>query len=222
MVKKTTKKTIVRSHSRRVPISEKNPTGTTIVDRHSREYDGQSLDRDQIKAIVKAYPHKNLLFPSVIDLGFRFEKQYDILIAIWCDFFNKKFPASEAIDPNVLKALIASESSFHEVTPKNSIAFGIAQITKETLKVVQDPAGETRNFIFKKIRLKDLHDPDICIAIAARWLFRKRETAKSKLKRIPSNEELILEYKGLLKSSTRYKDKGLENFRTHYEKLIGK
>ena len=46
-------------------------------------------------------------------------------------------------DHDLIKALIASESSF-EPDPKTNrkITLEIAQITKQTLKIVQDPNGE--------------------------------------------------------------------------------
>jgi len=39
------------------------------------------------------------------------------------------------------------------------------------------------------------------------------------LKRAPDHEELILEYKGLLKSKTDYKNKALKKFRKDYADL---
>lgn len=52
--------------------------------------------------------------------------------------------------------------------------------------------------------------------MGVRWLFRKRATAMNQLKRAPDHEELILEYKGLLKSKTDLKNKALEIYREHY------
>ena len=52
--------------------------------------------------------------------------------------------------------------------------------------------------------------------MAVRWLHRKKETATSKPKRAPNHEEVILEYKGLLKSSTKLKDEALEIYRSPY------
>jgi hypothetical protein len=57
------------------------------------------------------------------------------------------------------------------------------------------------------------------IPLATRWFIRKRETARSKLKRGPTSEELILEYKGLLNSKTKYKENALKSFRKAYGKL---
>lgn len=221
MAKKNQKKiTTVREHPLHVPVSKKNPTGMTIRDRHLRRLKGTYLDVSEIEDIFKNYDRKNLIYPTAKKLNkYKNADKYDEIIAVWTDYFNKKFNANPPLHPDVVKALISSESSFRTDPSENKIALGIAQITKKTLKILQDPKGEAKDFIFNKIRQKDLKNPDIAIPMAVRWLFRKRATAMSKLKRAPDHEELILEYKGLLKSKTDYKKQGLKNFKEDYEKL---
>ena len=217
--KSTQKISIVRKHPLHVPVSNKNPTGITIRDQHPRRLHGTSLNIEDIKFIVKNYNRNGLQYPTPNDLHFENGNQYDETIAIWTDYFNHKFNSIFPLHPNVVKALIASESGFQSDPPINKVARGIAQITKQTFKTLQDPKGETKDFIFYKIRQKDLLDPGIAIPMAVRWLFRKKKLANHKLKRDPTIEELILEYKGLLKSKTSLKDKALENFRKNYEQL---
>ncbi|MCB0392678.1 MAG: transglycosylase SLT domain-containing protein [Bdellovibrionales bacterium] len=218
-IKKRT--TIVREHPRHVPVSKKNPDGITIVDRHPRRLPGTYLDADEIKSTFKKHKRKGLVYPATKRLKeYKNADKYDELIAIWTDYFNKKFDANPPLDPDVVKALIGSESGFRADPAENrKIALGIIQITKPTLKILQDPGGEAKQFTFKDIRQKDLKDPAVSIPMGIRWLFRKRETAKSKLKRTPNHEELILEYKGLLKSKSDYKKAGLKKYRELYEKL---
>lgn len=211
--------TIVREHPLRVPVSKKNPTGITIRDRHPRRLKGTYLDADEIETIFKNYNRKGLVYPTRHNLHFPDGNKYDETIAIWTDYFNKKFNANPPLDPDIVKALIASESEFKKDPPGNKIAIGIAQITKSTLKVIQDPTGEAKDFTFYKIRQKGLKNPNIAIPIGIRWLFRKKELATHRLKRDPNAEELILEYKGLLKSKSKYKNKALESFRKNYEIL---
>ena len=224
MPKKSRKKiTTVREHPRHVPVSRKNPGGITIVDQHPRRLSGTYLDAEEIESIFKSYDRKGLAYPTSGRLKeYENSDEYDELIAIWADYFNKKFDADPPLDVDVIKALIASESGFDIDPSGNKIAFGIAQITGETLKVLQDPTGEAKDFIFKKIRQKDLKNPNIAIPMAVRWLFRKKATAASKLTREPTAEELVLEYKGLLKSKTDYKNRALSSFRKNYGKLKGK
>jgi len=208
--------TTVKEHPRKVPVSKKNPTGITIVDKHPRRLDGTYLDRIEVVKIIKNYDLKKLIYPKSGKLNIYSDSdKYDELIAIWTDYFNKKFPSDSLLDPDVVKALIGSESDF-KLDPVNPAAFGIAQITKETFKALQDPKGEVKEFIFTKFTLKDLKDPNVAIPMAIRWLFRKKRLAQGKLGREPSAEEIILEYKGLLKSTSKYKDKALKKFRELY------
>lgn len=221
MLKKSQKKvTVVREHPLHVPISKKNPTGITIRDRHLRRLKGTYLDPSEIEAIFKNYNQKGLIYPTPKKLNeFMNADKYDELIAIWTDYFNKLFNVDPLLEPDVVKALIASESGFRADPPKNKVALGITQITKDTFKILQDHQGEAKDFIFTKVRQKDLKDPNIAIPMGVRWLFRKRATAANQLKRPPNREELILEYKGLLKSKTKYKKDALKNFRKNYAKL---
>lgn len=205
-----------------VPVSKKNPTGITIRDRHLRRLKGTYLDASEIEAIFENYNRKNIIYPAKEKLSQTNSDKYDEIIAVWCDYFNKKFSANPLLDPNVVKALIASESDFLEDPPRNPKATGIAQITPETHRIVQDPEGEVKDFIFKDIRKKDLKNPAIAIPIAIRWLSRKKRLAEGKLGRTVDAEEIILEYKGLLKSKSEFKNKALERFRKEYGQLTKK
>jgi len=222
MPKKTRKKiTTVREHPLHVPVSEKNPTGITIRDRHFRRLKGTYLDAAEIESIFKNYDRKGIVYPTKGKLTKEYKDadKYDEAIAVWTDYFNKKFNADPPLDPDVVKALIASESEFRTDPHENKKAFGITQITPSTLKIVQDPKGEAKDFIFNKIRQKDLKDPKIAIPMGVRWLFRKRATAMNQLKRAPNHEEVNLEYKGLLKSDSDYKKAGLKKYRKSYAEL---
>ena len=62
-------------------------------------------------------------------------------------------------------------------------------------------------------------NPKIAIPMAIRWLFRKKRLAEGKLGRPATAEEIILEYKGLLKSKSNYKKHALDRFKDDYGKL---
>ena len=79
-----------------------------------------------------------------------------------------------------MKALIASESGFRLDPRENKVAFGIAQITKDTLRIIQDPKGETKEFIFNKIRQKDLKNPNIAIPMGHRSEFAYYQALSAK------------------------------------------
>jgi len=57
-------------------------------------------------------------------------KKYDDIIRGWTNYWNNIFKPSEPLDPDLVKALIGSESSF-KLNPKdNPLAFGLMQITE--------------------------------------------------------------------------------------------
>lgn len=181
------------------------------------------LRREDIKEIFKNHNRKGISYPTAGKIPeHKTADDFDELIAVWTDYFNAKLKADPSFDPDAFKALLASESGFRLRTPENKIAFGIAQITKQTWTILQDPKGEAKEFIFNDIRQKDLKDPTIAIPMGIRWLMYKSKRAAAKLGRQPTQEEIILEYKGLLKSKSEYKKKALESYRKYYGKLKSK
>lgn len=206
-----------------VPVSEKNPTGVTIRDQHLRRLPGTYLKRDEINEIFRNHNRKGISYPTKGKISeHKTADDYDDLIAVWTYYFNDKLKTDPPFDPDVFKALLASESGFRLHTPENKIAFGIAQITKQTWTILQDPKGEAKEFIFNEIRQKDLRDPSIAIPMGIRWLMYKSKRAAAKLGQQPTHEEIILEYKGLLKSKSQYKEDALDSYRKYYGKLKGK
>ncbi|MEQ1877467.1 MAG: transglycosylase SLT domain-containing protein, partial [Bdellovibrionia bacterium] len=184
MTKKSQQKTTtVHEHPLHVPVSKKNPTGVTIRDKHVRRLKGTYLDPKEIESIFKNYDRKNLVYPAKGKLLQKNSDKYDEQIAVWTDYFNKKLNSNAPLDPDIVKALVASESDFREDPSENKTAFGITQITPETLKALQDPKGEVKEFIFRDIRKKDLKKPNIAIPMAVRWLSRKKRLAEGKLGR---------------------------------------
>ncbi len=228
MAKKANKKvkkkiTTVLEHPIQVPISEKNPTGITIRDQHLRRLPGTYLKRDDIEGVFRSHNRKGILYPASGKIPKpKNADDYDELIAVWVDYFNSKLKAEQPLDPDVFKALLASESMFRHLTPENKTAFGIAQITKQTWTILQDADGEAKEFIFSDILQKDLRDPNVAIPMGVRWLMYKSKRAAAKLGKRPSHEDIILEYKGLLKSKTEYKNKALKSYRYYYGLLKNK
>lgn len=216
--KKKTKVVSVKEHSRKVPISAKNPGGITIVDKHSRYIDGKFIDQEMIGNIFREYKKKGLVYPASGKLKYPNADKFDELIAVWCDYFNQKLNLSPQIDPDMVKALIATESGFNPLA-KNKIAQGLTQITKNTLEIMQDLDGEAKDFVFKGIKRKDLDDPNISMAMGVRWLAQKQKLAFSKLNRAPTPDEVVRMYKGVLKDKSKKATKIMESYREFYEKL---
>ncbi|MBY0384409.1 hypothetical protein K2X05_04550 [bacterium] len=215
--------TTVRAHQMHVPVSSKNPAGITIRDQHLRRLPGTYLKREEIEESFKKYNKKDLVYPASGKILEHLDAdKYDDLIAVWTHYFNDKLKVTPPLDPDVFKALLASESGFQLDIPKNKKAFGIAQITRDTWMIIQDPKGEAKEFIFNKIRQKDLKNANIAIPMGVRWLIYKSKRAAAKLGRQPTHEEIILEYKGLLKSKSKYKENALSSYRKYYGQLKGK
>lgn len=81
--------------------------------------------------------------PCPVDLGFKNKgDQYDEFIAGWTKYWNDVLQPEIPLDPNIVKALIATESSFEKDVlaskrNKNS-ARGLMQITNDTRKILGD------------------------------------------------------------------------------------
>jgi soluble lytic murein transglycosylase-like protein len=216
--KKKTKTVVVRQHQRRVSISKKNPLGQTIVDRHMRHIDGQYLDLNLIYETFKNYEKKNSLYPAKGKLNLPNEDRYDDYIAIWVDYFNKKLNLKSPLDPDMIKALIASESTFNH-NAVNAKATGLTQITTDTLKILQDLDGESKDFVFKDIRRKDLKNPNTSIALGVRWLAYKKSYVEKVLKRTATSDEVIQAYKGILNDKSTDANDIMKKYRMFYGKL---
>jgi hypothetical protein len=128
-------------------------------------------------------------------------KKFDLNIAGWTKYWNDIFKESPRLDPNLVKALIESESTFREeVTNKDKrgrpVAWGLLQLRNLTRRILGDERGELKDH-YLTLTKEDLLDGNANICAGVRWLFHKRTLASSKLKRPASWMEAIIEYKGL-------------------------
>lgn len=164
--------------------------------------------------------------PSSNNLGFKIKGQsYDSIIRGWTKYWNDIFQPSEKLDPNVVKALIASESSFNLLSGKNKrgSAKGLMQLMPATLEYLKGHEGELDNNVFD-FSSDDVWDPNFNISAGVRWLFRKRETASSRLKRTATWTESVAEYKDYLRrklKDKKAKQKGMETFEAFLRVLEG-
>jgi hypothetical protein len=183
-----------------------------------RHIDGQYLDKTLLEETFRTHPKKGISFPAKGKLKIPGEDQFDELIAVWVDYFNKKLKLETPLDPHMIKALIASESTF-EPNAVNKNASGLTQITTDTLKILQDLGGESKEFVFKDIKKKDLKDPNTSIALGVRWLAYKKKYAERILKRTATSDETIQVYKGILGDKSGKAIKIMHSFRGYYEKI---
>lgn len=210
----------VHEYDRHVHLSLKNPDGTTSVRAHCRSNPSKKdqLYPDEILLISSSHKQEKIISgsigklkdpPNVNDL--------DDLIVLWTQYWNDIFDPSDKLQPNFMKAMLFSESSFRmniddvKVSSRN-YARGPMQITDETRKVLTDEKGELKDH-FMTLSSADVRKPEIAIAAATRWLFHKRDLASHSLKRQATWEEAVAHYKGYLKKGRVLRDgKGMKNF----------
>jgi len=218
----------VQTHSLRVPPSHKHPEGVTAI-RHGHCAKNPTrkdqLYPDEIREMAKTNFTKVKEKPCPIDLGFKGKKkgnQYDDLIAGWTQYWNDVFEPSIPLDPDIVKALIASESEFvskrlANKKDKNS-ARGLMQVTNKTRKILGDEKGELKDHYLTLTR-DDLNDPNLNICAGVRWLFQKAKIASSLKGREATWEEAVAEFKGVRLSSESRASELLDRFNKFFGKL---
>ena len=135
--------------------------------------------------------------------------QYDHLIQGWVTYWNDILKPSDPLDPHVVKALIASESSFNSKAWNKrkglERADGLMQITHRTLQYLKDNFKELRDH-YINLNPKDMLDPNLSICAGVRWLFRKKEIADSKTIGGASWIDAVGKYKRYEMDSPRMKE----------------
>ena len=94
-------------------------------------------------------------------------------------FSNPKIP----LDPDLVKALIASESADFNPDPPRPRpdklkARGLLQVTDSSRIMLDGGVAELSDH-FVHVGLKEMTDPVLNIAAGTRWLFRKKQIADS-------------------------------------------
>lgn len=215
MAKKSSRTYVLRSGKHPWRIC---PIGYHWVNKHPRKEDKDSivlvkghcrrnpsnkdvLEIDEIQEISSVFISmlKKEDLPAKHDLGFgKNGNKYDELIGLWTKYWNDIFVLKNKLDPNIVKALMATESGFREIPTRASRghkAIGIMQLMPETVKYLSS-AKELRDFQID-LSQRDAMDPAVNIASAVRWLFRKREVGESRLKKKLTWIEVVEEYKGI-------------------------
>jgi hypothetical protein len=216
----------VRTHLLRIPPSKKNPRGSKTTRHGHCAHNPSGKDQlysDEIREIGH-HNFKNVKDkPCPIPMGAgRAGTQYDELIAGWTKYWNDVFRPVPPLEPNVVKALIATESRFRpkklaDARDQNS-ARGLMQITNKTRKILSDEKGELKDH-FITVTREELNEPSNNICAGIRWLFRKREIATSVINRPASWEEAVQEFKGTRTVGKRRAQELIERFRSELEKL---
>lgn len=158
------------------------------------------LYSDELNLIAEKYFSKLKGPPSNQSLGYSQGNKFDELVRGWCKYWNEIFLPKIPLDPNLVKALIATESGFRATVKikdgkGQGYATGLMQVTTKTLRILADEGGELKDH-YIHLEQKELTNPNFNIAAGIRWLFRKKEIVSSRLQREGTWEETILFYKG--------------------------
>ncbi len=216
----------VQEHSLKIPPSKKNPTGTITTRRGhcARNKSGKDqLYPDEIYEISQRNfkTVNELPCPAEFEFGHS-GSQYDSLIAGWTKYWNEVLKPEIPLDPNIVKALIATESRFNPLilaNNKNSdSARGLLQITNKTRKILADENGEIKDH-YLTLTKEDLNDPSNNICAGIRWLFRKRAIAEGIMKRKVTWEEADAEFKGTRTTSAKRAKELMNEFNRRLEVL---
>lgn len=152
------------------------------------------------------------------------QNQFDELISGWTAYWNDVLKPKTPLHPNIVKALIASESTFKlKSKAKNEevgFARGLIQITEETQGILKNTKGEIKN---NYVILSDdeIWEPNKNICAGVRWLFQKKYLLDHRLKKETSWKEVLMEYKG----KTNYKSEEntrINNDLENYLKILDK
>jgi Transglycosylase SLT domain len=216
----------VRTHPMHVPPSKTHPGGSVTTRHQHCAHNPSRKDQlypEEIQEITNQNFHDLKNKPCPLPLKFRAKgSKYDEPIAGWVQYWNEVLKPDEPLDPNLVKALIASESGFepkklYKKTDSNS-ARGLTQITNATRKLLGGAKGGLKDHLIT-VTKSELNDPNVNICAGVRWLFEKRRLASSMLKRPASWLEAIWEYKGLRTASKEDAEKIKNIFNKFYEEL---
>jgi len=196
----------VRDHDLHIKPSQNHPDGKTIRHGHCADNPSHkdSLYAGEIHDIAEKY-FSNLRGPPKLDsLGYDHGNDYDEFIRGWTKYWNDIFQPKDPLDPNLVKALIATESGFDKnikVRAGKGIGYarGLMQVTDQTQKILEDIRGELKDHLVH-VSQNEMTNPNMNIAAGIRWLFRKKEIADSRGKALPWIDA-ISKYKKLPKDS---------------------
>jgi hypothetical protein len=222
-------KHLVREHTVHVSPSKKHPSGKDAIwhEHCANNPSGKDeLSYAEIKYISKTY-FSSLIGPPTADVLtqiFADADKYDVEIRGWVQYWNDIFQLDNPLDPNLVKALIATESSFILKPKEHKYVYGLMQITGRAHQYLGGANKELRDHFFS-VSTDELIDASCNIAAGVRWLFRKKQTASALLDREATWEETIEDYKAILEKRIHgkpYNLKPMEDFRKYYKILSGR
>ncbi len=210
----------VRRHARNVKASSKHESGKTSVRQHCRRNpSGKSqLYPDEILEIMERGAAELQGLGTIARLSTPTEaNNFDMEILVWTKYWNDIFNPVNPLDPNVVKALLGSESTFGKFSKDvrvsaGNYARGPFQITDKTRKYLSDEKGELSDH-YLTLTAKDVKNSSMAASAAIRWLFHKKYLASSYLGHEATWDEAVAEYKAYLRKKKPFQEqKGMKNY----------
>ena len=169
----------VNNHIRRIGKGK-----VTYVSAHCRRNPKgkeKLLYASNIRHIYNSRLQKN--YPKLPAIkGFKGFHQYDPMIQFWTEYWKEKGRLIKEVDPLLIKAMIASESSFQpgvRTRDPNSTATGLMQILDTTLGILKGLPDEKGYIEVDEYPIylepDERLDPLVNIAAGIRWLGHKIE-----------------------------------------------
>ena len=188
---------IVDKHERKkATVKEHYRKGTCVKNRSRKD----TLYADEFYLICNSYFKKRKIKVSTNKLGYRKGSEFDHIIDGWVAYWNEILKPKILLDPDFVKVMIATESSFNikakaYAGKKAGYARELMQVTDRTLKFLKGHKTEARNHLVI-LDEDDMTDPILNIAAGVRWLYRKKEIADSRYKSESSWLRSVMLYKG--------------------------
>lgn len=206
----------------RVPPSKIHPDGSWAVQSgHCRANPSgkDCLYPDDINAVATNHFGSLTGPPAANPLDWpKKGNRYNSLIRGWTQYWNDVLKPKLPLDPDLIKALIASESSFNRLAWNQlrgqKSASGLMQVLNSTVPLLNDPKELRDHFV--NIDREDLEDPNMNICSGIRWLFRKKQIEETKAEDSVSWRDAVAAYKGVKPS-----DPLLDKFDGYFKRLKG-
>lgn len=213
----------VREHSIRSQSSDQHSAGNIIIHEHCARNPSckEELSYAEIQHITDTYFADLVGPPSKGLVEFENSNAYDKEIRGWTRYWNDVFEPANILPANLVKALIATESSFKPDPKTIRIARGLMQVRTKTREYLQDIHGELSDYLVR-LTPEQLLEPSSNICAGIRWLFRKQVIASSKLNRDATWIETVADYKGYLDkiiASEQYNLKPMQDLEDYYNRL---
>lgn len=227
----------VKTHTVHYPPSKKHPNGHSALRLAHCAKNPIRKSKKKVKKVkdIIAFPDIEYMTKLILETyrdkkltiikDFPNSDMYDSLIIGWVQYWNDIFKPTELLDPNLVKALMATESGFRKnplplrsAGKKEGYARGLLQITDSTVKTLKNYNGELTDYLLD-LNTQQVLIPSANICAGVRWLFQKKKLATHRLKREVSWIEAVAEYKSYLRdiiSGKNLNPTGMDNIMKYY------